>query len=43
VDVFVAEPFDFETEYGRALVKPLGPLADKIDIEYLRKLADAGK
>jgi hypothetical protein len=63
VDVFVTEPFDFEAEYERALVKPLGPvvvrfvsiptlirmkeaagrLQDKIDIEYLRKLADAAK
>ena len=63
VDVFVTEPFDFDEEYGRALVKPLGPAAvrfvsiptlirmkeiagraqDKIDIEYLRKLADASK
>lgn len=61
VDVFVTEPFDFDQEYARALVKPLGPVAvrfvsiptlirmkeaagrpqDKIDIEYLRKLADA--
>jgi hypothetical protein len=63
IDVFVTEPFDFNAEYARALVKPLGPVAvrfvsipslirmkeiagrpqDKIDIEYLRKLADAGK
>ena len=63
VDVFVTEPFDFEEEYARALVKPLGSVAvrfvsipslirmkeiagrpqDKIDIDYLRKLADAGK
>ena len=63
IDVFVTEPFDFEAEHARALVKPLGPVAvrfvsiptlirmketagrpqDKIDIEYLRKLADAGK
>jgi hypothetical protein len=63
VDVFVTEPFDFDAEYGRALVKPLGPVAvrfvsipslirmketagrpqDRIDVEYLRKLADAGK
>jgi hypothetical protein len=27
VDVFVTEPFDFEHEYERALVKPLGPVA----------------
>lgn len=60
VDVFVAEPFDFDEEYRRALVKPLGSVAvrfvsipslirmkeiagrpqDKIDIEYLRKLAN---
>lgn len=26
VDVFVRDPFDFETEYARALVKPLGPI-----------------
>ncbi|HEY3244621.1 MAG TPA: hypothetical protein VGM03_14870, partial [Phycisphaerae bacterium] len=26
VDVFVTEPFDFDAEYGRALVKPLGPV-----------------
>jgi hypothetical protein len=63
VDVFVTEPFDFDREYGRALVKPLGSIAvrfvsipalvrmkevagrpqDKIDIAYLRKLADAAK
>jgi len=61
VDVFVTEPFDFDEEYGHALVKPLGSVAvrfvsipslirmkeiagrpqDKIDVEYLRKLADA--
>jgi hypothetical protein len=60
VDVFVTEPFDFEAEYGRALVKPLGSIEvrfvsipslirmkeiagrpqDKIDIEFLRKLAN---
>jgi hypothetical protein len=27
VDVFVTEPFDFDDEYTRALVKPLGPVA----------------
>lgn len=27
VDVFVSEPFDFEPEYARALVKPLGATA----------------
>ena len=63
VDVFVTEPFDFDEECGRALVKPLGSVAvrfvsipslirmkeiagrpqEKIDIDYLRKLADAGK
>lgn len=63
VDVFVTEPFPFDEEYGRALVKPLGTVPvrfvsipslirmkeiagrpqDRIDIEYLRKLADAGK
>ncbi len=63
VDVFVTEPFDFDAEYARALVKPLGQVAvrfvsipaliqmkeaagrahDRIDIDYLRKLADAGK
>ncbi len=63
VDVFVTEPFDFDREYSRALVKPLGDVAvrfvsiptliqmkqiagrpqDQIDIEYLRKLSDAGK
>ena len=63
VDVFVTEPFDFDVEYGRALVKPLGAVAvrfvsipslirmkeiagrpqDRIDIEYLRKLADGAK
>lgn len=61
IDVFVTEPFDFDGEYARALVKPLGAVAvrfvsiptlirmketagrphDKIDIEFLRKLADA--
>jgi hypothetical protein len=59
-DVFVTEPFDFDAEYARALVKRLGSIEvrfvsipslirmkeiagrpqDKIDIEYLRKLAD---
>jgi hypothetical protein len=63
VDVFVTEPFDFEAEYGRALVKPLGSVGvrfvsipslirmkeaagrpqDRIDIDYLRKLADGPK
>jgi hypothetical protein len=63
VDVFVTDPFDFDEEYARALVKPLGTVPvrfvsipalirmkelasrpqDKIDIEYLRKLADAAK
>lgn len=63
VDVFVTEPFDFDGEYARALVKPLGSIAvrfvsiptlirmkeiagrpqDRIDIEYLRKIADAAK
>jgi len=63
VDLFVTEPFDFDQEYGRALIKPLGSVAvhfvsipalirmkevagraqDRIDIEYLRKLADAAK
>jgi len=26
IDVFVTEPFDFEEEYHRALVKPLGKI-----------------
>ena len=26
VDLFVRDPFDFETEYARALVKPLGSI-----------------
>jgi hypothetical protein len=26
VDLFVSEPFDFDEEYGRALVKPLGTI-----------------
>lgn len=63
IDVFVTEPFAFDEEYARALVKPLGSIAlrfvsipslirmkeiagrpqDKIDIEYLRKLADASE
>ncbi len=63
VDVFVTEPFPFDEEYSRALVKPLGAVPvrfvsipslirmkeiagraqDRIDIEYLRKLADASK
>jgi hypothetical protein len=63
VDMFVTEPFDFDEEYARALMKPLGSVAvrfvsipslirmkeiagrpqDKIDIEYLRKLADGAK
>lgn len=60
IDVFVTEPFAFDDEYARALVKPLGGIAvrfvsipslirmkeaagrtqDKIDIEYLKKLAN---
>ena len=63
IDIFVTEPFNFDEEYARALVKSLGSVAvcfvsipslirmkeaagrpqDKIDIEYLRKLADASK
>lgn len=63
VDVFVTEPFPFDEEYSRALVKPLGSVPvrfvsipslirmkeiagrpqDRIDIEYLRKIADAPK
>jgi hypothetical protein len=63
VDIFVTEPFSFDEEYARALLKPLGVVAvrfvsipslirmkelagrpqDRIDIEYLRKLADAAK
>lgn len=63
VDVFVTEPFDFDAEYVRALVKPLGSvevrfvsipslirmkeiagrLQDRIDIDYLRKLANGPK
>ena len=27
IDMFVREPFDFEEEYGRALMKPLGRIA----------------
>ncbi len=27
IDVFVTEPFDFDVEYDRALVKPLGAIA----------------
>jgi len=27
IDVFVTEPFDFDAEYDRALVKPLGAIA----------------
>ena len=61
IDVFVTEPFDFDDEYARALVKPLGTIPvrfvsirtlirmkqaagrphDRIDLEYLQKLADA--
>jgi hypothetical protein len=60
IDIFVTEPFAFETEFSAALVKPLGNVPvrfvsiptlirmketagrpqDKIDVEYLRKLAD---
>ena len=63
VDVFVTEPFDFDAEYARALVKPLGPVAvrfvsilalirmkeaagrpqDRIDIDYLKKIADGSR
>jgi len=63
IDVFVTEPFPFDEEYARALVKPLGSVTvrfvsipslirmkeiagrqqDRIDIEYLRKLADASR
>ncbi len=63
IDVFVTEPFDFDVEYDRALVKPLGAIAvrfvsiptlirmkelagrpqDKIDIDYLRRIADAAE
>lgn len=63
IDVFVTEPFPFDEEYARALVKPLGSIPvrfvsipslirmkeiagrqqDRIDIEYLRKLADASR
>lgn len=63
IDVFVTEPFDFEDEFSRALVKPLGPVEvrfvsipslirmkeiagrpqDRIDIDYLRKLANEPK
>ena len=63
VDVFVTEPFAFDEEYGRSLVKSLGSVEvrfvsvptlirmkeiagrsqDKIDIEYLRKIADASR
>jgi hypothetical protein len=63
VDVFVTEPFAFDEEFSRALVKPLRSIAvrfvsiptliamkelagrpqDKIDIEYLRKIAHASK
>jgi len=63
VDVFVTEPFAFEEEYARALVKSLGSIhvrfvsiptlirmkelagrpQDRIDIEYLRKIANASK
>ncbi len=63
IDVFVTEPFDFDVEYERALVKPLGAIAirfvsiptlirmkelagrpqDKIDIDYLRRIADAAE
>ena len=63
IDIFVTEPFAFDEEFRRALVKMLGAVAvrfvsipslirmkemagrpqDRIDIEYLRKLADAAK
>jgi hypothetical protein len=63
VDVFVTEPFAFDEEYARALVKPLGSIdvrfvsiptlirmkelagrpQDRIDIEYLQKIANASK
>lgn len=61
VDIFVPEPFSFDEEFSRSLIKPLGSVPvrfvsiptlirmkelagrpqDRIDIEYLRKIADA--
>jgi hypothetical protein len=40
VDVFVTGPFDFDEEYGRALVKPLGSVAwEGAEREQLRRWA----
>ena len=42
VDVFVAEPFDFDAEYRRALVKPLGSIAVRfVSIPALIKMKEA--
>jgi len=42
VDVFAIEPFDFETEYDRALVKPLGEVAVRfVSIPALIRMKEA--
>ena len=42
VDVFVAEPFEFDEEYRRALVKPLGSLEVRfVSIPTLIKMKEA--
>jgi len=35
VDVFVTEPFDFDEEYGRALVKPLGARRSAVRVDSI--------
>jgi len=43
IDVFVDEPFPFDEEYGRALVRPLGPGLDVrfVSIATLIRMKDA--
>jgi hypothetical protein len=42
VDMFVTEPFDFENEYGRALVKPLGRIEVRfVSIQTLIRMKEA--
>lgn len=42
VDVFVSEPFDFDEEYARALVKPLGGVAVRfVSIPALIRMKEA--
>ena len=42
VDMFVTEPFDFENEYGKALVKPLGRIEVRfVSIQTLIRMKEA--